>query len=85
MTPLKAARVARGWSQEKLAKLAGLPQPTISRAERNGSATTDIALKIASALESTVEDLFSTRGSEEASGEITVEREGFDQTAEGAA
>lgn len=61
MTPLKAARVARGWSQDKLAKLAGLPQPTISRAERNGSATTDIALRIAAALESTVEDLFDTK------------------------
>jgi transcriptional regulator with XRE-family HTH domain len=61
MTPLKAARVARGWSQEKLAKLAGLPQPTISRAERNGSATTDIALRIAAAMGSTVEDLFDTK------------------------
>lgn len=58
MTPLKAARVARGWSQDKLAKLAGLPQPTISRAERNGSATTDIALRIAAAMGSTVEELF---------------------------
>ncbi len=58
MTPLKHARIARGWTQERLARAAGLPQPTIARAERNGSATTDSALRIARAMGSTVEALF---------------------------
>ena len=72
MTPLKAARIARGWSQEKLAKLAKLPQPTISRAERSGSATTDIALKIAAAMGSTVEELFDAKASGAASDDLAA-------------
>lgn len=74
MTPLKAARVTRGWSQEKLAKLAGLPQPTISRAERNGSATTDVALRIAAAMGSTVEDLFDTKPDGAAADDLSAAR-----------
>lgn len=58
MTPLKQARIDRGWSQEDLAREAGLPQPTISRAERSGSATTGVAISIARALGSSVERLF---------------------------
>lgn len=81
MTPLKRARIDRGWSQEKIAKLTGLPQPTISRAERSGSATTEVALKIARALGSSVEELF---GVVETPAEVVIEREGFDQTADGA-
>lgn len=57
-TRLKQARQGRGWSQEELAERASLPQPTISRAERNGTATVSVALKIANALEQRVEDLF---------------------------
>lgn len=72
MTPLKQARIDRGWSQEKLADLAGLPQPTISRAERSGSATSAVAIRIARALGSTVEELFA-EVADEAPAELVVD------------
>lgn len=73
MTPLKQARIDRGWSQEKLADLAGLPQPTISRAERSGSATSAVAIRIARALDSTVEELFA-EVADDSPAEIVVDR-----------
>ena len=83
MTKLKSARLARGWSQDVLARRAGLPQPTISRAERNGSATTDVALRIAHAMESTVEDLFGSASVDAARAEVPptppVQRAGADR------
>jgi putative transcriptional regulator len=56
---LLAARTARGWTQAELAEKVGVSRKTINTVE-NGIfiPSTLVALKIARALECTVEDLF---------------------------
>jgi transcriptional regulator with XRE-family HTH domain len=56
--PLKAARVAAGLDQDGLAGRSGVSQATISRVEAGHSPTTSTALRLARALNSTVEALF---------------------------
>lgn len=47
---VRAARVAKGWSQEKLAELAGTTQSTIERVENGGSQRSRFIVDIARAL-----------------------------------
>ena len=60
-TKLRQCRKAKGYSQPKLAKLSNVPQTTISGWETGISDDHAIlrAIRIARALHSTVEDLFS--------------------------
>ena len=56
---IKERRVELGLSQEQLAQLARIGQSTISEIEAGKhNPTVDVALKIARALEKTVEELF---------------------------
>ena len=56
---LREARAARGWTQADLAERVGVTRKTINTVE-NGVFTpsTTLALKLARALETTVEELF---------------------------
>jgi putative transcriptional regulator len=60
---LREARAARGWTQADLAQRVGVTRKTINTVE-NGVfiPSTVLALKLASALESTVESLFELYG-----------------------
>lgn len=57
-SPLKAARVAAGLDQDDLAERSGVSQATISRVEAGQAPTTATALRLARALDETVEALF---------------------------
>lgn len=50
-------RQNRGWSQEKLAAVAGVSERTIQRAEKDGSCSLDTKMALASAFEVTPSDL----------------------------
>lgn len=56
--PLKLRRELRGLSQEQLAAAANVGQPAISNYERGRKPTLDVALRIAGALLSTVEQIW---------------------------
>lgn len=56
--PLKVARVAAGLDQDGLALRAGVSQATISRVEAGQAPSTTTALRLARALNTTVEALF---------------------------
>lgn len=58
MNTLKSRRERADLTQEGLAKLAKVPQATISRVERGTTPGVDIALRLASALGATVEEVF---------------------------
>lgn len=58
MTPLERARREAGLTQSALAQLAGIAQPTISRAERGKDPLVSHAIQIARALGTSVESLF---------------------------
>lgn len=57
-SPLKVARVAAGLDQDGLAGRSGVSQATISRVEAGQSPTAPTALRLARALNTTVEALF---------------------------
>lgn len=60
LSALRRRRLSRDLSQEALCALAGLSRQTLSTLEHGrGSPSTTVALKLARALECTVEDLFS--------------------------
>lgn len=83
MSPLERLRREQGLDQKELASRAQVAQSTVSRAENGGALSAINALKLARVLGVSVERLLEQEPSP--TGEITVEREGFDQTAEGAA
>ena len=57
---IKECREALGWSQEQLAQKSGVGRSTISEAESGAHVPTlEAALRLAQALETTVNDLFS--------------------------
>ena len=58
-TRLRAAREAAKQLQEDLAEASGVPQGTISRIENGTAPQVVTALRLARALDTTVEDLFS--------------------------
>jgi molybdate-binding protein/DNA-binding XRE family transcriptional regulator len=60
---IRERRVERAWSQEALARAAGLPRPTVSAIE-TGRIVPSVAaaLSLAAALECSVEDLFAADG-----------------------
>ena len=58
MTNLERMRRERDWRQSDLAEKSGAPQSSISRAENGGSISVVNAVRIARALETTVETLF---------------------------
>ncbi len=47
---VREARLARGWRQSSLAKMAGISLPTLSRYERTGGTSLENFLKISHAL-----------------------------------
>jgi putative transcriptional regulator len=57
-SPLRAARKAAGLEQGSLSENTGVSQATISRIENGASPTTSVALRLARALNTTVEALF---------------------------
>lgn len=67
--PLAERRTARGWSQQELAALAGIPRSSVSAIEA-GRLTPSVtaALAVAGALECSVEELFGAGGKSGASG-----------------
>ncbi len=54
---LVSLRQDRGWSQEKLAAVAGVSERTIQRAEKDGTCSLDTKMALASAFEVTPSDL----------------------------
>lgn len=57
-SPLRLARLTRGWLQSDLAAQSGVSTDTISRVERGGLPTLTIAQALARALDSTLDELF---------------------------
>lgn len=76
MNTLKVRREDAHLTQEDLAKLAKVPQATISRIERGATPTpgVDIAMRLASALGASVEDVFADVDPNEVADETTVDR-----------
>lgn len=56
--PLREAREERGWSLQDLADAAGLDRTTIYKIEKGHEPGVTKAIKLASAVEKTVEDLW---------------------------
>lgn len=54
---IRAAREARGWSQDHLAQVAGLGVRTVQRVESDGSASKETLLCLSAALQLALEDL----------------------------
>lgn len=73
MTPLELLRRKKGLTQADLAALAGVDQSTISRCESGrGSATVTNALKIARALDASVEQVFAASDDESETGQVAA-------------
>ena len=60
-----AQRLARGWSQEKLATVAGLSERTIQRVEKNGACSLETQLALAAAYEISPADLLAENNATE--------------------
>lgn len=62
MLALKLARIKKGWTQEELSKKAHVSKTSICNIEKNGIHNIQVKTleKIATALDSTVQDLFFT-------------------------
>lgn len=73
-TQLRAARKGAGLSQVQLAERAGVPQSNISRFEQGKQPFVDDAVRLARALDTTVESLF-PGGEELVDDETTCDRE----------
>jgi DNA-binding XRE family transcriptional regulator len=57
-TKIKRGRLVQGWSQTMLARQAGVTEQTALRAEKGREVTPQTARKLASALDTTVVDLW---------------------------
>jgi len=70
---VRERRQARGWSQERLAGLAGITRQSLAALETGASVpSTDVALRLARALDTTVESLFRLPDQRDATIEVEV-------------